>query len=205
MSITITNRDYPMIYLFTGNGKGKTTAALGQALRAVGEGKRVLMVQFIKGPWVSGEDFAVGSKLKTQNSKLQVKSQNFPDSPSLLGNFKIVKTGLGFVGILGDKLPIEEHKEAAEKGLELARKESESGNWDILILDEVNNAVSLGLISKESVIELISSSTSKLENLILTGRDAPREFIDRADLVTEMRDVKHPYEKGIKAKRGLEY
>ena len=113
--------------------------------------------------------------------------------------------GRGFVGILGDKLPIEEHRKAAEEGLALARREIESGNWDMVILDEINNAVHLNLIPKEKVLELINLSTEKLENLILTGRDAPQEFIDAADLVTEMRDIRHPFEKGIKAKRGLEY
>ena len=176
-----------MLYLFTGNGKGKTTAALGQAMRAVGEGKKVLMVQFIKGPWRSGED-EVFAKLQIPSDKLQIR-----------------KMGLGFVGILGDSRPIEEHRKAAEEGLELAQKEAESGSWDILILDEINNAVSLGLVSKEAVLKLVSQPTSKPEHWILTGRDAPQEFTDRADLVTEMRDVKHPYEKGIKAKRGLEY
>jgi len=176
-----------MLLVFTGNGKGKTTAALGQALRSVGEGKRVLMVQFIKGPWKSGEDMFL-EKFQIPNPKLQ-----------------IVKMGKGFVGILGDKLPIEEHQKAAEEGLALARKEIESGHWDIVILDEINNAVHLGLLSQEAVIELANQSTSKLENLILTGRNAPPEFIAAADLVTEMQDVKHPFEQGIKAKRGLEY
>lgn len=190
-----------MLLIFTGNGKGKTTAALGQALRAVGEGKKVLMIQFIKGPWKSGEDFL---------------------SKGLEPNFRLVKMGKGFVGIMGDKLPREEHARAAEDALDYARKEIDSGNWDMVILDEVNNAVSLNLISKEKVLELIDSSiprppeggrdpglkslgTSKLEHLILTGRDAPLEFIDAADLVTEMRVVKHPYDKGITGKRGLEY
>lgn len=173
-----------MLYIFTGNGKGKTTAALGQALRAVGEGKKVLMVQFIKGPWKSGEDFL---------------------AEGLGPHFKLVKMGKGFVGIMGDTLPREEHEQAAREALNFAKKESESGNWDILILDEVANAIALGLISKESVLELINLSTSKLEHLILTGRDAPQELIDRADLVTEMRDIKHPYHQGVKAKRGLEY
>ena len=173
-----------MLYIFTGNGKGKTTAALGQAIRAVGEGKRVLMVQFIKGPWKSGEDFL---------------------AKGLEPNFKLVKMGKGFVGIMGDTLPREEHKKAAEEALEFARKEAESGNWDILILDEINNAVSLNIISKEKVVEFINSSQEKIQHLILTGRDAPQEFVDHADLVTEMRDVKHPYNKGAKGRRGLEY
>ncbi|MBI4132062.1 MAG: cob(I)yrinic acid a,c-diamide adenosyltransferase [Candidatus Sungbacteria bacterium] len=185
-----------MLLVFTGNGKGKTTAALGQALRSVGEGKRVLMVQFIKGPWKSGED----------------------DSAKLLAtNFKLVKMGKGFVGILGDSLPFEEHQKAAEEGLALAKHEMGSGNWDMVILDEVSNAVHLNLIPKEKVIELFdfikrapasdssSAAIHRLEYLILTGRDAPQEFIDAADLVTEMQDVKHPFEKGVKARRGLEY
>lgn len=187
-----------MLYIFTGNGKGKTTAALGQAMRAVGEGKNVLMIQFIKGPWKSGEDFL---------------------AKGLEPNFRLVKMGKGFVGIMGDKLPRKEHIKAAEDALAYAREEIKSGNWDIVILDEINNAVALGLLPKEKVLELIdyikrSDSTneviqqakrSNIEHLILTGRDAPQEFIDRADLVTEMRDIKHPYHKGVKGKRGLEY
>lgn len=176
-----------MIYLFTGNGKGKTTAALGQALRSVGEDKRVLMVQFIKGPWKSGEDAILAN------------DQFF------ISNFVIRKTGLGFVGILGDTKPIEEHRKAAEEGLALAEREMQSGNWDILILDEINNAVDLNLLSKEKVLDLLQATGDKLQAVILTGRNAPQEFIDRADLVTEMREIKHPYQEGMKAKRGLEY
>ena len=173
-----------MLYVFTGNGKGKTTAALGQAIRAVGEGKKVLMIQFIKGPWKSGEDFL---------------------AKGLEPNFRLVKMGKGFVGIMGDKLLREEHEKAAENALEYARKETESGNWNIIILDEVNNAVYLKLISPKKVLDFIDFSKNKIEHLILTGRDAPQEFIDAADLVTEMRDIKHPYHKGVKGKRGLEY
>ena len=192
-----------MIIVNTGNGKGKTTAALGQAIRAVGEGKRVLMVQFIKGPWKSGEDNVeiVPKGSPSTRPAFGGTRSGSPSSPA----FKLVKMGRGFVGILGDKLPIEEHRKAAEEGLALARREIESGNWDMVILDEINNAVHLNLIPKEKVLELINLSTEKLENLILTGRDAPQEFIDAADLVTEMRDIRHPFEKGIKAKRGLEY
>src|SRR3990167_5412497 len=113
-----------MLLVFTGNGKGKTTAALGQALRSVGEGKKVLMVQFIKGPWKSGED----------------------DSYKLLApNFELKKMGKGFVGILNDQLPREEHEKAAAGALAYAREEAESGKWNMLILDEVNNAVALNL------------------------------------------------------------
>lgn len=174
-----------MLYIFTGNGKGKTTAALGAAMRAIGEGKKVLMVQFIKGPWKSGEDEAY---------------------KKLAPDFLLVKKGKGFVGILGDALPREEHEKAAREALEYACIEMESGKWDIVILDEVNNAVALNLLAKESVLEfLLKAKSHNLQAIILTGRDAPQEFIDCADLVTEMRDIKHPYEKGIKGKRGLEY
>lgn len=173
-----------MLYIFTGNGKGKTTAALGQAMRAVGEGKKVLMVQFIKGPWKSGEDFL---------------------AEGLAPNFKLVKMGKGFVGILGDMLPREEHEQAADDALEYARKEVMTGNWNLLILDEINNALQLELLFKEDVLEFIDEIKDKVEHLILTGRDALPELIEKADLVTEMRDIKHPYTKGVKGKRGLEY
>src|SRR3989344_8004921 len=102
-----------MLLVFTGNGKGKTTAALGNALRLLGVGKQALMVQFIKGPWESGEH---------------------KSSMRLSPDFKIIKTGLGFVGILGDTLPIEKHKEAVEKGFTVARKEIASGKYHLLIL-----------------------------------------------------------------------
>lgn len=173
-----------MLYIFTGNGKGKTTAALGSALRAVGEGKNVLMVQFIKGPWKSGED---------ESAKL------------LAPRFKLVKMGKGFVGILGDSLPREEHERAARAALDYAREEARSGQWQIVILDEVNNAIALKLIFWEDVRHFIDEASVHVEHLILTGRDAPSELIDKADLVIEMQDVKHPYEKGIKGRRGLEY
>jgi len=172
-----------MLIVITGNGKGKTTSALGQALRSVGDGKKVLMVQFIKGPWRSGED----------------------DSHKLLApNFKIIKTGLGFVGILGDKLPREDHINAAQKGLELARSEIQSGNWHVLILDEVHNAIQLGLLEPQAVMAVVDALPNHM-NLILTGRDARQEFIDRADIVSEVKEIKHIYNSGTKGKKGLEW
>ena len=184
-----------MLYIFTGNGKGKTTAALGQALRAVGEGKKVLMVQFIKGPWKSGED------------NIEIIPKGNPSEGSGSPAFRLVKMGRGFVGILGDTLPREEHEKAAEDALDYAQKETESGKWDMIILDEINNAVSIGLISKKSVLDFLELVTShySLVTIILTGRDARDEFLEKADLITEMREIKHPYQQGIKGKRGLEY
>ncbi len=175
-----------MIIVNTGDGKGKTTAALGAAMRAVGEGRRVLMIQFIKGPWKSGEDIFL-EKFSIFNSQ-----------------FSIVKTGKGFVGILGDKLPIDEHQKAAEDGLALAKKEIISGNLDLVILDEINNALELKLLKLEDVMDFVERFP-KEKHLILTGRDAPSELIERADIVTEMREVKHIFTEGVKAKRGVEY
>jgi len=173
-----------MIIVFTGDGKGKTTATLGQALRSIGDGKKVLMVQFIKGPWKSGED---------------------ESAKRLAPDFKLVKIGRGFVGTLGDKLPIAEHQQAACEALDYIEQEIASGNWNMIILDEVNVAVSLNLISAARVLNVINNGIDKIEHFILTGRNAPLEFIEKADLVTEMKDIKHPFEKGEKAKRGLEF
>lgn len=175
-----------MILIFTGNGKGKTTAALGQGFRAVGDGKKVLAVQFIKGPWKSGEEEA---------------AKKFGD------DFKIIKGGLGFVGILGDKLPMENHRKAAEETWESAKREILSGNWDMVILDEINNAIHLKLVTVEKVFNFLKKI--KEENLktdvILTGRDAYSSLVEIADLVTEMKEIKHPFQKGEVAKKGIEF
>lgn len=178
-----------MLYIFTGNGKGKTTAALGQAMRAVGEGKRVLMVQFIKGPWKSGEDHV----------------KVIPSDSQKSGVFQLVKMGKGFVGILGDSLPRSEHKKAAQNALSFAKKEARTGKWDMIILDEVNNALSLHLVAKKEVLDFINNACAKMELIVCTGRDAPQELLRRADLITMMQEYAHPYQKGIKGKRGIEY
>ena len=172
-----------MLIVFTGNGKGKTTAALGQAFRAIGDGKNALMVQFIKGPWKSGED----------TSYLRL-------SP----NLKIIKKGLGFVGILGDTLPRQAHIDSAHEALATAETEAKN-DWHIIILDEIWNALKLELITDIEVSEIINALTPHCEHLILTGRDCPEKFIDQADLVTEMREIKHPYNTGTTAKKGLEF
>jgi cob(I)alamin adenosyltransferase len=175
-----------MIFLFTGDGKGKTTASLGQMVRVLGRGKSALMIQFIKGPWISGED-EFAARFGIPNSE-----------------FGIRKMGLGFVGILDDKLPIEKHKEAARKALDAFIKEKESGKWHLIVLDEVNVAVSLGLLTVVETLEAIKEFPED-KILILTGRDAPQEFIDAADLATEMREIKHPLRQGKRAKFTVEF
>jgi cob(I)alamin adenosyltransferase len=163
-----------MIIVFTGNGKGKTTAALGQMMRVLGRKKKALMIQFIKGPWISGED-RFAEKYNVPKEDLEIR-----------------KRGLGFVGILGDTRPKKEHAAAAAKALEEFKEELAKGEWHLMILDEVNNAVSLGIVSVAEVIEAIKDFP-KEKILILTGRDAPKEFIELADLATEMKELKHPY------------
>lgn len=119
-------------------------------------------------------------------------------------HFQLVKGGRGFVGILGDELPLEEHRAAAQATLKRAREAISSGKFDLIVLDEINVALNLKLISKKEVVQLIEKVPKDIY-LILTGRGAPKELIDRADLVTEMREVKHPFSKGKLAKRGIEF
>ena len=175
-----------MILLFTGNGKGKTTSSLGQMMRVLGRDKSALMIQFIKGPWISGEDeFA--------------KRYNIP-----VDQFAIRKMGLGFVGILGDSLPIEKHKEAARAALEMFIEEKNSGRWHLIVLDEINVAISLGLLAVEDVVAAVKDYSDN-RILLLTGRGAPQELIDVADLATEMREIKHPFAQGEKARFTVEF
>ncbi len=178
-----------MIIVFTGNGKGKTTAALGQAVRALGRGKRVLMIQWIKGPWKSGEEFADITTKAGETTK---------------GEFLLIKKGLGFVGILGDTLPREKHEQAAYAALQLFESELSSGKWDMILLDEINVAMSLKLLKVADVLKAIKKvSLEKL--VVLTGRGAPTSIVKAADLATEMRELKHPFTKGKLAKISVEF
>lgn len=172
-----------MLIVYTGNGKGKTTASIGQAIRALGEGKKAIIIQFIKGPWVSGEDIFI-SKIK--NKKLK---------------FRIIKGGKGFVGILGDKLPRSVHKKAAQKTLKLAEKIILSRKYDLVILDEVNVAVGLKLISEKDVLKALKSVPEGVD-VVLTGRNAPQKLVDIADIATEMKEIKYNFRP---VKRGVEF
>jgi cob(I)alamin adenosyltransferase len=186
-----------MVIVFTGNGKGKTTASLGQMVRVVGRGKAALMIQFIKGPWTSGEDEFV--KLFGATAGAESGTTDMP-----MGKFEIWKMGLGFVGILGDKLPLEKHKEAARKALAVFAEEKKSGKWHLIVLDEINVAVSLGLLTVEEVLRVVKDFPEN-RILIMGGRGAPQEFIDAADLATEMTEIKHPFQKGERAKFTIEF
>jgi len=172
-----------LIIVHTGPGKGKTTAALGTALRAVGQGLRVLMVQFIKGSWHYGE----------------------LDAAKLLGDerLKILPMGRGFVKVGAEK-PDPEDVRLVEAAWEFARREILSGRYDMVILDEINYAISYKMLSPEPVVETLTHRP-EMVHVILTGRNAHPALIELADLVTEMREIKHPYQKGIVAQKGIEY
>lgn len=172
-----------LIVVYTGNGKGKTTAALGMALRAIGRGWRVLMIQFAKGSWHYAE--------------LDTAERLAPD-------FEIVPMGKGFYKILDDHFSEDEHRAAAEKALEFSRAQMTSGSYDMLILDEIIGTVGAGLLKLGSVVKLLDDKPDDM-TLVLTGRNAPAEFIERADLVTEMREIKHPYQLGRLAQKGIDY
>ena len=172
-----------LVIVYTGKGKGKTTAALGMALRAVGHDRRICMIQFIKGSWHYGE---------MTSSKL------------LEPQFELVAVGKGFVGILDDKSPREEHVKIAREAVQISREKIQSKKYDIIILDEINYAVNLGLVEVNDVLDLIKIKPSTL-HLVLTGNYARDEIINVADLVTEMKEIKHPFQVGIKAKKGIDY
>ena len=166
-----------LIIVHTGDGKGKTTAALGLAIRAFGAGLKVLILQFIKGKKISGELNAL----------------------SQLG-IEIRRLGLGFV----IKENFAEQKKSARVAVELARTEILSGAWDLIILDEINYAVKFGLVDAAEISELLKIRPPEL-HLVFTGRDALPALIDAADLVTEMKLIKHPFRQGIAAQSGIEF
>jgi len=172
-----------LIIVHTGPGKGKTTAALGTALRAVGQGLKVLMVQFIKGSWHYGE----------------------LDAAKMLGeeHLKIMPMGRGFVKVGAEK-PDPEDVRLAEEAWKFASSEILSARYGMVILDEINYAISYKMLPPEPVVETLKHKP-EMVHVILTGRNAHPTLLEMADLVTEMREVKHPYQKGILAQKGIEY
>ena len=172
-----------LVIVYTGKGKGKTTAALGMALRALGYDYKVCMIQFIKGSWHYGE--------MTSSKRLE------PE-------FELTAVGKGFVGIMDDKSPIEDHKKIAAEALAIAKEKIVSQKYNIIILDEINYAVNLGLVDLGDVLKLIQAKPANV-NLVLTGNHVKDEIVEIADLVTEMREIKHPFKSGIRAKKGIDF
>ena len=172
-----------LIIVHTGPGKGKTTAALGIGFRAVGQGLKVLMVQFIKGSWHYGE----------------------LDAADMLGkdHFAILPMGRGFVKV-GAERPDPEDVRLVEEAWRFAEEKIQSGEYDLVILDEINYAISYKMLDPDMVAEALRRKP-EMVHVLLTGRNAHASITELADLVTEMREVKHPYQKGLLAQRGIDY
>ncbi len=188
-----------LVEVYTGNGKGKTTAALGLALRAIGRGNRVLFVQFMKkGDF--GEHLAAKA-LQPQLLFMQFGKPTFLAKRSELTEER--KSALGNPEVF-EETPPEDYVQLTRDGFERAREEVISGRWDLVVLDEINVAIHMGLLDKREVLNLIREKPKGVE-LVLTGRYADPEVIAAADLVTEMVEVKHPFQRGIKGRKGIEF
>lgn len=172
-----------MVHVYTGDGKGKSTAALGQVLRALGYDKRAYIVQFLK-----SKDLLSGE------------SRSFS---RFHGNVELVRYHQVHP-MFDPEVDVDQLRASVSEALEKTRKAMLSGSYDIVVLDEINNAVADGFVSAKTVTEFILSKPAGVE-LILTGRSAAQEVIDAADYVTEMKCIKHPFQRGVPARRGIEF
>lgn len=172
-----------LVVVLTGYGKGKTSSAIGMVVRACGHGMRVLMIQFMKGDIYSGEWDGLGS---------------------LECDVELIPAGMGFCGIQGNPFTHAVHRQAARQALHLARERMRAGAYDMVVLDEVNNAINLKLLDLDEVLDLVRSKPP-LMHLVLTGRDAEQSIIDLADTVSEVREVKHAFRKDIEPQPGIDY
>ncbi len=172
-----------LVVVLTGYGKGKTSSALGMVVRACGHGLKVLMIQFMKGDIFTGE---------------------WEGIPKLECDVELIPAGMGFCGIQGNPFTQAVHRQAAQQALELAREKIRTGRYDLVVLDEVNNALNLKLLDLDEVLEVIRSKPT-LMHLVLTGRDAHPRVIELADTVSEVQEVKHAYRKEIEPQPGIDY
>ncbi len=172
-----------LVVVITGNGKGKTSSAVGMAVRSCGHGMRVSMIQFMKGDLYTGEWDGIG--------KLDC-------------SIELIPAGMGFCGIQGNPFPHSMHREAAQQALRIAAEKIESGAYDLLILDEVNNALKLKLLDLEQVLDLVRGKPPSM-HIVLTGRDAHPELVELADTVSEVVEIKHAYRKEIEPQPGIDY
>jgi len=175
------NSTQGLTIVYIGDGKGKTSAAAGLACRAAGTGFKVLYLQFVKGDWPSGEREAL--------AKLGV---------------EVKLMGLGFVGILGDRKKLEDHVAAAQKAKAESIRALQSKEYNLVVLDEALSAVESKLLTEDDVLEIIDKKPKEV-HLCITGHKRWKKVIEKADLVTEMKMIKHPYYQGITAQRGIDY
>jgi len=171
-----------LVMVFTGDGKGKTTAAMGMAMRCTGHGLKCLMIQFIKGGWRYGELEA---------------------AKRLAPYFEIIPMGRGFIRV-DQGGPDPEDLKAIREAWGLFMEKMSTGDFQMIILDEINNVIHMGLLGPETLLAAIEKKPPGM-HLVLTGRNAHPQIIEAADLVTEMREVKHPFAAGIRAQKGIEY
>ena len=172
-----------LVVVITGRGKGKTTSAIGMAVRSCGHDMRVSIIQFMKGDLYTGEW----------------------DGINKLGcEVELIPTGMGFCGIQGNPYSHSEHRAAAQKAIQIAREKIDSGTYDLVILDEINNALKLKLVDLEQILELIRNKPP-LVHLILTGRDAHPDVVAAADTVSEVNEIKHAYQKDIEPQPGIDF
>jgi cob(I)alamin adenosyltransferase len=172
-----------LVVVITGNGKGKTTSALGIALRACGYGMRICIIQFMKGDLYAGE----WDGIKKMDCAIELHA-----------------TGKGFCGIQGNPYPWSEHRANAQDAIDLVHEKMASGDYDLLILDEINNALKLKLIDLEQLLDILHNKPP-LMHMVLTGRDAHPRVIELADTVSEVVEIKHAYRKGIEPQPGIDY
>ena len=172
--------NHGLVILFTGDGKGKTTAALGQAVRAAGHGLKICIIQFIKGKWETGEARAMGDHLAE------------------LVEFHTLGTGFTW------KEEKESVVDAGRKAWEFAKEAVRGGHYGLVVLDELTYLVNYGIVAELEVLELLNNRPAGL-HVVITGRGASPALIGASDLATEMRAIKHPYENGIKAQKGVEF
>ncbi len=178
------DNDRGQIIINTGTGKGKTTAALGMTVRAAGHGQKVLILQFIKGAWKTGESRFI---------------------KKLAPEIEMMQLGKGFFRIEDGKVKITPRdREEAREAFKIASDKIMSGKYDLIVLDEIINILAYDLIESQELISLLKGRPPGL-SVVLTGRGAPKELIDAADTVSEIKEIKHAYSKGIKAKKGIEY
>lgn len=178
-----TRKRVGLVVVITGYGKGKTTSAIGMVVRACGHGMKTAMIQFMKGDLYSGE----WDGIRKLNCEVE-----------------LIPTGMGFCGIQGNPYSHKVHREAAQRAIRLAREKMESGAYDVIILDEINNALHLKLVDLEQVLEIIRAKPPQV-HLVMTGRDAHPDVIELADTVSEVREIKHAYRKDIEPQPGIDF